>query len=453
MMVTERILVPHDHSQPIGEYSNTIAELYQLEGAESELPITITFQVTEDCNLSCTYCYQICKSKKHMTLDVAKKTIDIILTDEKYIKVSQRVACILDFIGGEPLLEIDLIEQIYQYFLKKCFEMNHPWLTRHRISICSNGVLYNTEKVQKFMSTYGINLSMAITIDGPKELHDACRIFPDGTGSHDIVEESVKTLRRQVPSLGTKVTIAPENLQYLGKSVRYMREELGLTEIHANCTFEGPWHVDNAKLLYDEMVKLSDYCYDNDTYSTFNISLFDESGFTGKDYSVDDQNWCGGTGSMFAVDPDGNFYPCLRYMKSSLGDNVEPYIIGNIDRGVRSSECDKYRCDFLDSITATSQSTEECINCPIAGGCAWCSAYNYQKTGSVNKRVTEICIMHKARSLANVYYWNKFYEKHNVPNVYENYLPKEDAISIIGEEEYNKLMKLIEDQRKRIEVK
>ena len=60
-------------------------------------------------------------------------------------------------------------------------------------------------------------------------------------------------------------------------------------------------------------------------------------------------------------------------------------------------------------MTRCSQSTDECINCPIAAGCAWCSAYNYEYFGELNKRATFICIMHKARALANVYFWNKYY--------------------------------------------
>ena len=68
----------------------------------------------------------------------------------------------------------------------------------------------------------------------------------------------------------------------------------------------------------------------------------------------------------------------------------------------------------LDCITRRSQSTDECFNCPIAGGCAWCSAYNYQITGTPDKRVTYICVMHKARVLANEYYWHLLGEEYAV---------------------------------------
>ena len=65
--------------------------------------------------------------------------------------------------------------------------------------------------------------------------------------------------------------------------------------------------------------------------------------------------------------------------------------------------------DYLDSITMSSQSSQECIDCQIATGCGWCSAYNYEATGDVNKRITNICNAHKARVLATIYYKNKQY--------------------------------------------
>ena len=97
----------------------------------------------------------------------------------------------------------------------------------------------------------------------------------------------------------------------------------------------------------------------------------------------------------------------------------------------------------LDSITASTQSTEECLNCPIARGCAWCSGYNYQETGDVNKRVTYICVMHKARALANTYYWNKFYQKRNIKSYYENFVPDEWALQIIPADELNLIKDLV----------
>lgn len=144
---------------------------------------------------------------------------------------------------------------------------------------------------------------------------------------------------------------------------------------------------------------------------------------------------------MLAFDPEGIAYPCLRYMESSLGDDVPPLIVGSVD-GLFDTEEHKYTADCLSCITRRSQSTDECFNCPIASGCSWCSAYNYQSLGTPNKRSTHICNMHKARSLANVYYWNKYYRKNNMNERFKMYLPKEEALKFITEDEYNMLLEL-----------
>ena len=71
-----------------------------------------------------------------------------------------------------------------------------------------------------------------------------------------------------------------------------------------------------------------------------------------------------------------------------------------------------------------------------------CSAYNYQKFGTANKRATYICDMHKSASLANVYFWNKLYKQLNINKKFKMNCPKEWAIPIIGEDEYNYLFNL-----------
>ena len=140
---------------------------------------------------------------------------------------------------------------------------------------------------------------------------------------------------------------------------------------------------------------------------------------------------CGGTGAMLAFDPRGDAFPCIRYMKSSLNGEQEPLKIGDCKNGIyNTTETIKIRED-LESITRRSQSTDECFYCPIARGCAWCSGWNYQLYGTANKRCTRICPMHKARSLANVYFWNKKYLKENSDKIFHRNLPDSESLKII----------------------
>lgn len=147
---------------------------------------------------------------------------------------------------------------------------------------------------------------------------------------------------------------------------------------------------------------------------------------------------------MLAMDPDGKLYPCLRYMESSMGTDQPGLVIGDVVNGIGQRECEKDCIHCLKAITRRSQSTDECFWCPIAEGCSWCSAYNYQVNGTADKRATYICVMQKARTLAIVYYWNTYYKKHNRDKVIDMWCPKEWAVPIIGEEEYDKLAALTE---------
>jgi len=130
-------------------------------------------------------------------------------------------------------------------------ELNHPWLFKCRFSMSSNGTLYFTEKVQKLLHKYPNLISLAITLDGDKKLHDTCRLFADGTGSYDIVEKAVKHYKKYYnSSLGTKLTISPENIEYLFPAVKNFID-LGFVNINLNCVFEKGWENTHATILYN----------------------------------------------------------------------------------------------------------------------------------------------------------------------------------------------------------
>jgi radical SAM peptide maturase (CXXX-repeat target family) len=429
------------------QYSDMISRLYPQEynpDKRKVLSRTITFQVTDACNLACTYCYQINKGTRVMEFETARKLIDMLLTNDKrlagYVDDEVSPAIIIEFIGGEPFLQVDLIEQICDYFVDTAIELNHTWAYNFAISICSNGVLYFDEKVQRFLNKYRGKLSFSITIDGNKELHDACRVFPNGQPSYDLAVAGANDWMARGNYMGSKITIAPENLPYLYNAILHM-VDLGYHEINANVVYENVWKPSHAKEYYRQLIKIADYFIDNDLVEDYFLALFDTNFFVPMD-EEDNDNWCGGTGSMLSCDPDGYLYPCIRYMESSLGCSQKAMRIGHVDEGIAQKEEYSKCVDCLNCITRRSQSTDECFYCPIAKGCSWCSAYNFQETGSPNKRVTYICDMHKARSLANVYYWNSWYRKKNKDERFEMHCPKEWALEIVSEEEYNKLINL-----------
>lgn len=602
------------------QYQDMIARLFpELASDKTDeygrkiISKVVTFQVTDACNLACTYCYQINKGERRMSFETAKKLVDMLLTDDPrlggYVTSKNSPAIVIEFIGGEPFLNIDLIAQVVDYFYDKAIEMQHPWATKFRISICSNGVLYRDPKVQEFLTRYQKLVSFSVTIDGNKELHDSCRIFPDGKPSYDLALDAAQDWINRGYYMGSKITIAPNNLKYLYNAIIHF-QSLGYEEINANTVFEKGWTIEHAREYYKQLKRVADFWVDNNLVETHYLSLFVEGDnfFCPKNES-DNDNWCGGTGSMLAMDPDGYLYPCIRYMESSLGTDAPPLRIGHVDIGIGQTDCDKNCIDCLNAITRRSQSTDECFNCPIAGGCAWCfkegtmvltphgqipieiikpgfiiltadgnlqtvestsqrisndcyvikipgiddihttgehpfristmhttsndiyfekprwvnakdinpeidfvgvyvdtaeqyneiikyainekekviqeyedhrivwikvssiekdepgivynmsvanehtfiannvlvhncSGYNYQEFGTPNKRATYICEMHKARSLANSYFWNKWYHKTGSNKRFIIYCPDEWALKIISEEELNMLKEL-----------
>lgn len=435
------------------QFQDYLSRLFPKENKDDNIAFdgiarTVTFQVTDACNLACTYCYQINKHHNRMSFDVAKRYIDLLLsaTSEscEYINPDISEGLIIEFIGGEPLLEIDLISQITDYFISEMFRLHHKWATRYMIAICSNGVLYFDPKVQAFLKRHIGHLSFSISIDGNKALHDSCRVFPDGRGSYDIAIAGVKHFTEVLGGrMGSKMTLCPANIDKTYEAVVSLIE-FGYREINLNCVYEEGWTVEHAKIMYEQLKQLADYVIDNNLFNEIYLSIFEENYFHPKE-ETDNDNWCGGTGCMLSCDWRGKLYPCIRYMESSLGNDIEPIVIGDVYNGLMSTPEQQETVKCLHNITRRSQSTDECFNCPIAEGCSWCSAYNYQCFGTVDKRATYICIMHKARALANLYYWNKGYRLYDTEKRMKNYMPDEWALEIISENELDMLKNLSEE--------
>lgn len=426
------------------QYQDVISALYP-ETKNKIATHNITFQITDACNLRCTYCYQINKSTHVMSIDVAKRFIDLLLDDNadtaEYIDSKNSKAVIIEFIGGEPLLQIDLMDEIMDYFVEQMIIKDHPWQYHYMISVCSNGLLYFDPKWQAFMKKHWNHLSFNISIDGNKKLHDACRVRPDGSGSYDAAMAGVRHFVDVLGGkMGSKMTLAPANIMYTAEAVKGLIES-GYKEINLNCVFEKGWTEEHATILYYQLKELADYLIDNNLDDIY-ISIFEQSMFHPKRRD-DTENWCGGNGRMISVDWKGDIYPCIRYMESSLGTDAPPLIVGNVYDGITALPEHKECAKCLKAVNRITQSTEECINCAIADGCAWCQALNYQDSGGdINHRATYICIMHQARALGNAYYWNKLFRKNNEPKRMKIWLEKEKALKIIPQEELDMLKEL-----------
>lgn len=438
-----------NNDRQIPHYSSEMDDLFYDGVRYKSKTKTLTFQVTEDCTLRCSYCYQTIKRHNSMTFDVAKKAIDMLFDNEKgvadYFPIHDMPAIILEFIGGEPLIEINLIDKILDYWVATAMAHKSVLAYRFMASFSTNGTLYFSDDVQAFLKKWYRNTSMSFSIDGNKELHDACRVFPDGSGSYDIAMKASADYRSRFGGYrSTKMTLCPENIIYTADAIINLIEN-NFQNVAFNCVFERGWTKDHAKILYSECKKIADYIVNHKV--VFNTNFY--SMLCGHLHPISEDNFCGGTGSMLSVDWKGDFYPCIRYMENALNGQQEPYSIGNIYDGIANCERDCERCNLLNSITRTSQSDEKCLNCPVQSSCGWCSAYNYQVFGTPNKRATFICDMHKARVLANAYYWNSLVIAGQWHEYYKIDLPKNDALQYIDEDEWN-MLKDMEQKAKHI---
>ena len=386
----------------------------------------ITFIVTKDCQLACKYCYLVGKNtKERMSWDVAKKAIDYILDNPEDFP---ETSVVWDFIGGEPFLEIDLIDKICDYIKVELYRRNHPWFNSYRFSFSTNGINYDSEKVQNFINKNMDHLSIGSTIDGTKQKHDLNRIWKtrememgiepapeDERGSYEDVVRNIPLWLSQFPNAGTKVTISSADIPYIKESVLHLYS-LGIHEVNINCVFEDVWKDGDDSLFENQLTELADAIIDGEYYKDYACSFFSENMGKPMDCVSQNQNWCG-AGKMLAVDAAGNFYPCTRFAQYSLRSK-KAWIIGNINDGI---DRNKLR-PFL-TLDRCTQSTQECVDCEVAEGCAWCQGENYDAadTPTVFQRSTAICKMHKARVRANNYYWNKLYRKLELAGAKEEY--------------------------------
>ena len=381
---------------------------------QSGVAKTITFIVTKDCQLACKYCYLVGKNtKERMTWGIAKAAIEFILEHENDFKEE---SVIWDFIGGEPFLEIDLIDKICDYLKTEMYRRDHHWFNSYRFSFSTNGINYHEDKVQQFIKKNYSHLSIGITIDGTELKHDLNRVYKHSEkGSYKDVVRNIPLWLEQFPGSATKVTISSPDIPYIKESVLHLYD-LGIKEVNINCVFEDVWKEGDDALFEEQLTELADAIIDMDFYRDHTCSFYAE--FIGKpmDPGRDNQNWCG-AGKMLAVDAAGNFYPCTRFAAHSLRSKPA-WIIGNVKDGIDQN---KLR-PFL-MLDRTTQSRPECIDCEVASGCAWCQGENYDAadTHTIYQRATAICKMHKARVRANNYYWNKLFRKLEMEGQQEEY--------------------------------
>lgn len=157
---------------------------------------SIILQVTQNCNLRCDYCvysgsyYNRKHNNKRMKFELAKSGIDYLAEHSADVNDVH-----IGFYGGEPLLEFDLI--------KKCIDYAEERLDGKNIyyNLTTNGTLI-TDKIVNYFEKYGV--LMMISLDGPKQIHDASRRTIEGKGTYDLIIKNVRMIKEKHPEYYNK---------------------------------------------------------------------------------------------------------------------------------------------------------------------------------------------------------------------------------------------------------
>ena len=369
---------------------------------------SVMFSVTEDCNLRCKYCYMTGKNEfKRISFETAKKIVDYALSVEpKYDAVAW------EFIGGEPTLEMDLIDKIADYAKRKMFELRHIWFNQYIFNIGTNGILYDSPEMQSFIKKNATHVTVGITIDGNEKKHDLQRVTKESIGSYKQVIRNIPLWLNQMSGSTTKVTFASEDLFLLRDSIIHLWN-VGLRNIPANVVFENVWKEGDDAVFEQQLRELADYILENGYDEDYSVRFFDQTlGFPlGKNSKK--RNFCG-SGKSIAFDCDGRMYPCVRFYE--ICQDGETICVGDIDHGV-----DDEKLALLSKTCIGMVNDGECADCSIANGCFACAGNNYRYTypHTVYKRTKYNCKMHKANVRANEYFWDNWIRIHDVPSPHE----------------------------------
>ncbi len=189
---------------------------------------TMVLNVTNQCNLACTYCYEYGEDKivdtengkqsKFMTEATALESVDFLL------KESGRVAH-LTFFGGETLLNFPVLKSTIAYARRRAAEAGKEI----DFSLTTNATLLRPEIIE-FLAENRVGVT--ISIDGPREMQDKFRVFSGGAGSYDVVAPKIKELlrRHRTRPIGARVTLTSNTLD-ITRIYRHLTEDLGFWEV------------------------------------------------------------------------------------------------------------------------------------------------------------------------------------------------------------------------------
>ena len=354
-----------------GDYSKTVVES----------PIkAMCLHISHDCNLRCKYCFastgDFGKGRKLMPFEVGKAAIDFLL--EKSVG---RENLEVDFFGGEPLMNFDVVKQIVEYARSKEEE-------NFRFTITTNGMLLDDDTIDYInKEMYNVVLS----IDGRKEVNDRMRVRVDGSGCYDRILPKFKKL---VDGRGDKEyyvrgTYTKYNLDF-SEDVMHLYEA-GFDEISVEPVIESPEEayaiteedLDQIYAEYDKLVDRIGAIRKNGKHINFFHFMIDlDQG----PCVIKRLRGCGSGNEYVSITPDGDIYPCHQFV------GHDEYKMGNIEEGTFNNDIKK---EFAGCHVYSKPACQECwARFYCSGGC---NANNFVFNGDIHKAYELSCKIQRKR--------------------------------------------------------
>lgn len=364
----------------------------------------ITFLITNQCNLRCTYCYEK-KTNNVINLKNCYSVIDKLFSIEEniqwwnnFININTK-KIIFHFFGGECFLYPDLMDSICTYFVKCCnkdIQKYQERLNNFEIKMQTNGTLLQTENSKNFLNKwerYIKDEDMFISIDGTKNSNDFCRKFKDNSNSvWDLVSKNIRWyINTFHKTVSTKGTISPENIYNLYDN--YLEyKKLGFKNIRMTIRDdqEVSWKdIDLNKVKEQYMMILRDLLkssYSEYHFNTFNIT--------------NSISTCNCNGSGITLDYSDKIYSCFYF--SSLCNSIRQlFFIGDINKGIYNTK----NIEILQNYKDKSIENNNCKKCNYIYSCYnKCPAASYLETGTFNGYKNRSCDIIKIEQSVAIYY-------------------------------------------------
>ncbi|MBP3378480.1 MAG: thioether cross-link-forming SCIFF peptide maturase [Clostridia bacterium] len=355
----------------------------ELKQKTSGVVKALCLHVAHTCNLNCEYCFAS-QGKYHgdravMSLEVGKRAMDFLIENS-----GNRRNLEVDFFGGEPLMNFDMVKELVAY----CRSIEKEKGKNFRFTLTTNGLLIDDDVID-FANRECSNV--VLSLDGRKEIHDRYRVDYAGNGSWDRIVPKFQKLveARNGKDYYMRGTFTHANPDFL-KDIEQMLD-LGFTELSMEpvvCAPGDPSELteEDLPIILDQYEKLAELMIERDKEGrpfTFYHYMID---LTGGPCIYKRISGCGSGTEYMAVTPWGDLYPCHQFV------GEEKFKLGDIWNGVSNTAIQDEFC------SCNVYARPECRDCwarlYCSGGCA---ANAYHSTGSVKGVYKYGCELFKKR--------------------------------------------------------